>query len=264
MTEAKAPRARKKAAEPATAPLAMAKGAFAIVFGVQLMTAVGNTGMQSVLPAIGREIGINIRSGDDFAAWCMCAMAFLGLAHTFRSGEMIRVGLLLERLGGRNRWVAELVALSIATAFVLYFTKQAIQLTYDSWRFNDMSQGTVSVPLWFPQLGYSIGLVILAISMIDDKVREAERLSGETIPKSLVTEVKHMVISHHGEYEFGSAKLPMTLEAVALHHLDNLDAKLASFTQLIKDCPNVESKWTQYHANLGRKLYKGSGGSATN
>ena len=66
-----------------------------------------------------------------------------------------------------------------------------------------------------------------------------------------------MVISHHGEYEFGSPKLPMTLEAVALHHLDNLDAKLASFTQLMIDCPNVESNWTQYHTNLGRKLYKG-------
>jgi 3'-5' exoribonuclease len=48
----------------------------------------------------------------------------------------------------------------------------------------------------------------------------------------------------------------MTLEAVALHHLDNLDAKIASFSQLINDCPNVESNWTQYHTQLGRKLYK--------
>jgi 3'-5' exoribonuclease len=106
--------------------------------------------------------------------------------------------------------------------------------------------------------GQLLGHMVLAISMIDAKVREAERLSGEPFPKPLVTEIKHMVISHHGEYEFGSAKLPMTLEAVALHHLDNLDAKLASFTQLIKDCPNVESNWTQYYANLGRKLYKGA------
>jgi 3'-5' exoribonuclease len=106
--------------------------------------------------------------------------------------------------------------------------------------------------------GQLLGHMILAISMIDQKVAEAERLSGESFPKSLVTEIKHMVISHHGEYEYGSAKLPMTLEAVALHHLDNLDAKMASFTQLIKDCPNVESNWTQYHANLGRKLYKGA------
>jgi 3'-5' exoribonuclease len=107
--------------------------------------------------------------------------------------------------------------------------------------------------------GQLLGHMVLAITMIDDKVREAERLAGEAFPKQLVTEIKHMVISHHGEYEYGSPKLPMTLEAVALHHLDNLDAKLASFTQLMVDCPNVESSWTQYHTNLGRKLYKGAG-----
>src|SRR3954468_18187688 len=106
--------------------------------------------------------------------------------------------------------------------------------------------------------GQLLGHMVLAMTMIDDKVREAERLAGEAFPKHLVTEIKHMVISHHGEYEYGSPKLPMTLEAVALHHLDNLDAKLASFTQLMVDCPNVESVWTQYHTNLGRKLYKGS------
>jgi 3'-5' exoribonuclease len=107
--------------------------------------------------------------------------------------------------------------------------------------------------------GQLLGHMVMAMTMIDDKVREAERLSGEHFPKQLVTEIKHMVISHHGEYEYGSPKLPMTLEAVALHHLDNLDAKMASFTQLMIDCPNVESNWTQYHTNLGRKLYKGSG-----
>lgn len=106
--------------------------------------------------------------------------------------------------------------------------------------------------------GQLLGHMVMAISMIDEKVCEAERLSGEQFPKELVTEIKHMVISHHGEYEFGSPKLPMTLEAIALHHLDNLDAKIASFTQLINDCPNVESNWTQYYANLGRKLYKGA------
>ena len=53
--------------------------------------------------SLGRQVGLNIPSGDDFAAWCMVAMAFLGLAHTFRRGEMIRVGLLLERLTGRTR-----------------------------------------------------------------------------------------------------------------------------------------------------------------
>ncbi len=70
-------------------------------------------------------------------------------------------------------------------------------------------------------------------------------------------EIKHIISSHHGEYAYGSAKLPMSLEAVALHYLDNLDAKLASFSQLINDCPNVDSRWTQYYPNIDRKLWKG-------
>ncbi|WP_442484225.1 3'-5' exoribonuclease YhaM family protein [Aeoliella sp. SH292] len=104
--------------------------------------------------------------------------------------------------------------------------------------------------------GQLLGHMVMAMSLLDSKVIEAERLSGEPIPRSLVTEIKHMIISHHGEYEYGSAKLPMTLEAVALHHLDNLDAKIASFSSLIADCPNSDSNWTQYYPNLGRKLYK--------
>src|SRR5438552_781090 len=84
--------------------------------------------------SVGRQFSLNIPAGDDFASWCMAAMAFLGLAHTFKRGEMIRVGLLLERLHGRKKQIAEIVALGIATAFVIYFTRHAVQMTYDSWR----------------------------------------------------------------------------------------------------------------------------------
>jgi TRAP-type C4-dicarboxylate transport system permease small subunit len=120
--------------------------------------------------SLGREVGLNVPAGDDFAAWSMVAMAFLGLAHTFRRGEMIRVGLLLERLSGRARHAAELVALAVGLAFTAYFARHAIQMTYDSWRFNDLSQGVVAVPLWLPQLGYSGGLVILTIALVDEFV----------------------------------------------------------------------------------------------
>ncbi|MDN3278568.1 TRAP transporter small permease [Frankia sp. RB7] len=120
--------------------------------------------------SIGRQFAVNIPAGDDFASWCMAAMAFLGLAHTFKRGEMIRVGLLLERLHGRSKQVAEIVALGIATAFVLYFTRHAVQMTYDSWRFNDVAQGVVALPLWIPQLGFAGGLAILSIALIDEMV----------------------------------------------------------------------------------------------
>jgi TRAP-type C4-dicarboxylate transport system permease small subunit len=120
--------------------------------------------------SVGRQFSLNIPAGDDIASWCMAAMAFLGLAHTFKRGEMIRVGLLLERLHGRTKQVAEIVALTVATGFILYYTRHAIQMTYDSWRFNDMAQGVLAVPLWIPQLGFTGGLVILSIALIDEMV----------------------------------------------------------------------------------------------
>src|SRR4249920_2207329 len=68
--------------------------------------------------SVGRQFSLNIPAGDDIASWCMAAMAFLGLAHTFKRGEMIRVGLLLEHLHGRTKQVVELIALGVATAFI--------------------------------------------------------------------------------------------------------------------------------------------------
>ncbi len=105
--------------------------------------------------------------------------------------------------------------------------------------------------------GQMIGHLVLSVSMLEAKVAEAEKLSGEALDAETVMRLKHILISHHGEYEFGSPKLPMTLEAMAIAQLDNLDAKIASFEQLMRDDPNVDSAWTAYQPNLGRKLYKG-------
>jgi 3'-5' exoribonuclease len=104
--------------------------------------------------------------------------------------------------------------------------------------------------------GQLIGHVVMAVSMLEKKVAQAEKLSGEPVPADTVLRLKHLLISHHGQYEYGSPKLPMTLEAVALYCLDNLDAKIAAFSQQMRDDPNVESPWTMYNPSLGRKLYK--------
>ena len=105
--------------------------------------------------------------------------------------------------------------------------------------------------------GQLLGHLVIGVEMVDRKIVEAERLGGETIDPELVLRLKHMLLSHHGEYEFGSPKLPMTLEATALAFLDNLDSKIASFSQQINDCPNNESSWTAYNPNIQRKLFKG-------
>ncbi len=118
----------------------------------------------------GRQFGLNIPAGDDIASWCMAACAFLGLAHTFKSGEMIRVGLLIDRLPGGVRRVLEAVSLALGLGFIGYFTANAVRLTYDSYRFNDLAQGVLPVPLWFPQLGFTAGLAILTIAFVDELI----------------------------------------------------------------------------------------------
>ena len=118
--------------------------------------------------SLGRHVGINVQSGDDFTAWSLVAMAFLALAHTFKSSELIRMGLVIERLVGRARIVMEIIALSIGTALVATLTWAAVTMTYDSWLLNDLSSGVISVPLWIPQLGFSVGSFILLVAFLDE------------------------------------------------------------------------------------------------
>ena len=118
----------------------------------------------------GRPLSIDVPAGDDFASWCMAAMAFLGLAHTFKSGDMIRVGLLIDRFKGRTRWFFEVFSLVLGLGFVGFFAWHAVVMTWQSYEFNDVAGGVVAMPMWIPQLGYSGGLVILFIAFVDEFV----------------------------------------------------------------------------------------------
>jgi 3'-5' exoribonuclease len=121
--------------------------------------------------------------------------------------------------------------------------------------------GKIRELIYEPDLGYSdvgqlIGHLVIGVQMLDAMIAETEKQSGEEFPVELANHLRHLIVSHHGEYEFGSPKLPMTTEAITLHLLDNLDAKIHSFGQLIEDDVNKSSPWTVYHPSIGRKLYK--------
>jgi 3'-5' exoribonuclease len=114
--------------------------------------------------------------------------------------------------------------------------------------------------LSYTDQGQLIGHLVIGVELLTAKAAEAEKLSGEPIPPETLLRLKHLILSHHGEYAFGSPKLPMTLEALALALLDNLDAKINTFTTLMEEDPNVDSPWTTYQPGLERKLFKGGGG----
>jgi len=111
----------------------------------------------------------------------------------------------------------------------------------------------------YTDAGQLLGHVLLGLELVDEKIREIEDRTGKAFDAEKAVRIKHMIASHHGEYAFGAPKLPMTLEAIALHHLDQLDARMAGTLQLMQNEAAIDGGWTQYHANLGRKFFKGRG-----
>jgi 3'-5' exoribonuclease len=79
--------------------------------------------------------------------------------------------------------------------------------------------------------------------------------SIDGFPANLKTVVQHLLISHHGEYEFGSPKLPMIREALVFHYLDDLDSKLAAIRAALA-IDSGEPEWSAYSGALGRKFLR--------
>jgi 3'-5' exoribonuclease len=110
--------------------------------------------------------------------------------------------------------------------------------------------------------GQLIGHLVLGVEMLTEKAARVAELLSEPFPPELLLRLKHMIVSHHGAYEFGSPKLPMTPEAIALHYLDNLDAKIHAFTREIREDRNQDSAWTPFNQATQRRLFKGGGNGA--
>ena len=106
--------------------------------------------------------------------------------------------------------------------------------------------------------GQLLGHISIGVEMLSEKAAKAVELTGEPFPTELLLRLKHMILSHHGTHEFGSPRLPMTPEAIAVNCLDNFDAKVHSFTRDINEDRNGASAWTPYSHAMQRRLFKGS------
>lgn len=106
--------------------------------------------------------------------------------------------------------------------------------------------------------GQLLGHLVQGIVDLDRRVQKVTAETGEPVPEQLVWRLQHMIASHHGQLEHGSPKVPMTLEAIVLAHLDEMDAKVNQAIELIEVDRNTDSDWTAFHPGFGRKLYKPS------
>jgi TRAP-type C4-dicarboxylate transport system permease small subunit len=119
---------------------------------------------------VGRMLGMLVPSTDDIAGFFLIATSFLALAHTLKSRAHVRVELVLHRLSPAARRPIELAAFAIGALITGYFAYFTIELAWLSWRFGDMSQGIVAIPLWIPQCVMALGLIILAIALLDELI----------------------------------------------------------------------------------------------
>ena len=97
--------------------------------------------------------------------------------------------------------------------------------------------------------GQLLGHMVIELGMLQAKLNKLP-----DFPPELKTLIEHLIISHHGEYEFGSSKLPMFPEALMLHYLDDLDSKMENMRASFQREADSGSAWTGYNSSLGRPL----------
>lgn len=107
-----------------------------------------------------------------------------------------------------------------------------------------------SFPFDYSDKGRLVGHMVLGIEMIQEKI---DAISG--FPEELATQLKHLILSHHGRHEFGSPALPMMAEAFVLNFIDDLDAKMNYMDRLSQKVDGEGYQWSEYQRNLERFLF---------
>ena len=190
--------------------------------------AVGDPDLKRLLVAFldDEEIALRLRK----------APAAKTLHHAFVGGLLEHITSLLrlaERLAGNYDFVdLDLVR----TGVVLHDLGKIYELTYErSFGYGDEGQ--------------LLGHIVMVLRMLDRKCSDLD-----DFPPKLKMLVEHLILSHHGKYEFGSPKLPMFPEALLLHYIDDLDSKLESMRASVASEASGGELWTRYNPSLERRL----------
>jgi 3'-5' exoribonuclease len=99
--------------------------------------------------------------------------------------------------------------------------------------------------------GQLLGHIVIGLRLLHEKLQQVP-----DFPPKLRVLVEHLIVSHHGELEYGSPKVPLFPEAMLLHHLDNLDSKMECMRALAEKDRHIEGSWTGYSPSLERSILK--------
>ncbi|AMV32530.1 3'-5' exoribonuclease YhaM [Pirellula sp. SH-Sr6A] len=108
--------------------------------------------------------------------------------------------------------------------------------------------------LTYTDAGQLIGHLVQGVGMVERKAADLVREGCDLDPNKLL-HLKHIIVSHHGCLEHGSPKVPMTMESMAFHYIDEMDAKLSSIRGMI-EADRTRDTWTPYNPSLARKILK--------
>ena len=106
----------------------------------------------------------------------------------------------------------------------------------------------------YTDAGKLLGHITIGVELVEDKIRAVEGF-----PRELAMLLKHMLLSHHGQYEFGSPKRPKTVEATILNYLDDMDSKINGIRSHMAKESVSTSRWTAYHRLYDRYFFKNNG-----
>jgi len=125
-----------------------------------------------LLSVLGRLLHFHVPGTDAYAGYAMAGAGFMALAHTLKSGEHIRVTLIIGKLSGGARRGLELWSLTVAVLMSGLLALYAWRLSWQSHQFHDISTSSDATPLWIPQILMGLGTTVLLIAFIDEWVLE--------------------------------------------------------------------------------------------
>src|SRR5688572_20682868 len=152
-------------------------------------------------------------------------------------------------------------AMEVADAIVPFYPKLNRDLVIAGIFLHDLAKTwelTYACAFGYSDGGHLVGHIVKSAMWVEHKAKDAEKTLGEKIPQNLIDVMQHIILSHHDRPEFGSPKVPATPEAIAVHMIENMDAKLTMALSATRGPvqAGVDGNWTEYMKAFGGKLYR--------